>query len=272
MYAMDFEYDGALLSSHGYIACLFESSGGFNSVSAGSEITFNTVSSFGGKHHILTGTTYENCLTATFDICKDPDVYYGRDRYISSAEFRMLMRWLNRKKFLPFRVVDTDHLAEPCYYDVSFNIERLTIGEETIGLRLTANTNRPFGYGEEKVFEWTAGSGGSTYVIEDTSDEIGYIYPKVKIVVNESGNMKWQNTQTLSETTVINNCTSGETITIDGNILYISSADSNRKIVDDFNFVFPKIGNSYDNQTNEININLACNVTLSYIPIIKESF
>lgn len=44
MYALDFEYDGQYLSDYGFIICDFNSSSGADIVSAGSMITFNTVS------------------------------------------------------------------------------------------------------------------------------------------------------------------------------------------------------------------------------------
>lgn len=44
MTATDFEYDGILLSSICFIVCQFDESSGFASSSAGSTLTFTTVS------------------------------------------------------------------------------------------------------------------------------------------------------------------------------------------------------------------------------------
>ena len=51
MYACDFEYDGQYLSDYGFIICNFNGSSDFDVVSAGSKITFNTVSRHRGKKY-----------------------------------------------------------------------------------------------------------------------------------------------------------------------------------------------------------------------------
>lgn len=62
MYATDFEYAGQFLSDFGFIVCNFDGDKGWESISAGSEITFNKVSKNQGKVHSLTDTRYNNCM------------------------------------------------------------------------------------------------------------------------------------------------------------------------------------------------------------------
>ena len=65
MYAIDFSYDKNFLSDFGMVICSFDSPSGTQTVSAGSKITFNTVPMHNGKKYSLTGTQYDECITAT---------------------------------------------------------------------------------------------------------------------------------------------------------------------------------------------------------------
>ena len=58
MIVNDFEYDGLLLSDFGCIMCSFESTG-LETVTNGSNITFNTSPILSGSKHILTDVKYE---------------------------------------------------------------------------------------------------------------------------------------------------------------------------------------------------------------------
>ena len=72
MTASDFYYDGLLLSDLGYMICQFDEGGGFNTSSAGSQLTLNQVSAFGGRKQMITGASYEECFQTDISICK-PD-------------------------------------------------------------------------------------------------------------------------------------------------------------------------------------------------------
>ena len=104
--AYDFEADGIKLSDKGFIICYFGSKG-LDTVSNGSQITFNRVSALGGARHRLTSTEYEDCLETTIQICKNS--CSGNDMEISASDFRELTRWLNRKKFVKLKILDEDH-------------------------------------------------------------------------------------------------------------------------------------------------------------------
>ena len=151
MNAIDFEYDGQYLSDYGFIICDFDGASGVDTISAGSTLTFNKVSQFNGRNFSLASTQYENCISTTFDICKDPEKYEKDEMEISTDEFRDLMRWLNRTEFLKFQLHDSDiDYEEGCYFDASFNIEKIKINEILYGLRLTMETNKPFAYADEE--------------------------------------------------------------------------------------------------------------------------
>lgn len=290
MYAIDFEYDDELLSeydSQHYIMCYFDFSTGTDVVSAGSNISFEKISRNEGKQYSLANTKYDECVTATFDICKDPDFYDDYvDRQIKDEEFRALMRWLNRREFLPFRafekelrwdagegaMVEVD--IEPRYYNVSFNVEKIKIGEKIYGLRLTLESDSPFAYGEEITEEISFPFGGTmTNTLANESDELGYLYPDMAIVCSESGDLQLTNTFDSNPicTTLIRNCSDGEIITIKGNEQIILSSLDSHDIWKDFNWDFFKINRSLSDTVNAITSSLDCTIFFSYRPVIKDS-
>lgn len=268
MYAIDFEYDGIRLSEFGFMICNFGSESDVDTVSAGSEINFNRVATHYGKYNCLAGTKYDSCITATIQICKNTDKY--EDLLISDDEYRWLMRWLNRREFKQFSLVDRYLDDTTCYYDASFNVSKIMWDKDLYGLELEMATNRPFGYGNEVVEIWSPTSNNLTHNFEDSSDEIGYLYPSLKITINQSGDFSLSNSLE-NCTMTINNCTSGEVITIDGYTHIIQSSLNAHKVYNDFNFEYFRIGNTLDDRTNIITASLPCTIELRYSPIIKNT-
>jgi hypothetical protein len=144
--AYDFEYDGRRLSDFGCMICSFDSKG-METVSNGALITFNTLPMQGGSRYELTSTIYEDCLEATIQICKN--TCSGNTSEIYPHEFRELTRWLSRKKFLKFKILDDNYWD--LYFEASFNISRIEIDGKLIGLELQVLTNRPFALKEPKT-------------------------------------------------------------------------------------------------------------------------
>lgn len=267
MKAVDFEYDGQHLSDYGFIICDFEGSSGANAVDVGAKISFNKSPIFHGMKHVLLSAEYEDCVSAEFDICKDPEVY--DDLEITSDEFRDLMRWLNRRKFYEMCIFDQDEDYESVFFNASFNIEKIKISEKTCGLKLYMETDSPFARGAEQNFKHTFSSDSEEYVISDLSDDIGFLYPVLTIKCKESGDLTISNT-TFECSTTIKNCYNGETITIDGNSLSIATDSETHNIYNDFNYEFFIIGNSINNRKNTITASAQCEVEIRYSPLIKD--
>lgn len=272
LYAIDFEYDGQLLSDYGFIICDFNSQSGANVVSAGSQIKFNTVQKNKGSFYNLTSTQYDECIKTTFGICKNPDIY--DDLQILDEEYRELFRWLNRKEFLKFRIVDEEN--EIRYYNASFNISKVKIREILYGLELSMETNRPYAYGEECNILLKFDNSNLTSTLYDFSDEIGYLRPHIIITCKSDGDLIIQNDVGDCKT-VIKNCVNGEIIYLDNENQIISSSmrknTSNgfNDICHAFNYDFFKIGNTYRNRVNTITVTIPCEIEVRYSPIIKDS-
>lgn len=103
--------------------------------------------------------------------------------------------------------------------------------------------------------------------IIDESDDIGYIYPDIQIKCLSSGDLKITNSIE-NRTTIIKNCSTNEVISVDEN-LNISTSLSSHKLYNDFNFVFFRIANSYENNQNIISVNIPCEITIKYYPVAK---
>lgn len=269
MYACDFEYDGHYLSDYGFIICTFGTDSDTDNISPGSMITFNTVSKNAGKKYGLAGTRYEECIQADFEICKNPE--FHEDLSITKEEYRNIMRWLNRREFLRFRLLhDEADAHNEFYYEASFNIEKIESDKILYGMHLTLETNSTFGYGMEQVISWTITDTSKKKIINDISDEIGHIYPSMRITINQSGTLSIYN-ELENCRMEIKNCTKGEIINIDGEAQIISSSLNSHHIYDDFNFEFFRIGNTFENRINKISISLPCKIEFRYSPIVKDS-
>lgn len=265
MQILDFEYDGIKLSDMGYMLCNFNKND--DSRSDMVEITFDKVSTLHGEKWDLTNSNYESCLEATFSICKNK--CQSLDSYvISTDDYRLISRWLNRKDFHKFRAIGVDGEFSEFYFEGSFNIKKKEIEGRLYGLDLTLYTNRPFALQNERTYKFCFETNDAKCYLIDSSDEIGYIYPEMEIKVLESGDLKITNLIENREMS-IKNCIENEIIYINYPIIY-SSIDTH-KIQDDFNWIFFRIANNFKENKNTIISNLKCEMEIQYFPIAKIS-
>jgi len=260
--SLDFEYDKYRLSDFGFIMCKFDEDG-IQTISNGSQITFNTVSTLGGSKHEFVSTSYKDCLEGTFQICKSTCENHS-DMEISVSEFRELMSWLNRKGFYKFKFIDDEYLD--IFFEVSFNVSRIEVDEKLIGLELKATTNRPYGLLEPVSFVINNMGHNTKGTILDDSDEEGFIYPDTEITIKESGDLIIRNSLDNKEMR-INNCIAGEVIKL--NYPLIESSIASHKIQNDFNWEFLKVINKYRDKRNSYTISIPCVIKITYSPIVK---
>ena len=256
----DFEYDGIRLSDKGFMICKFDS-GGVDTVSNGSEITFNTVSTLRGVKHELTSVEYGDYLTATFQICNN---YCDRiSEEISLDDMRDVMRWLNRKSFHKFRLLDDEYSG--IYFEASFNVSKVEVDGKLYGFELEMFTNRPFAIAEPVTVKLDV-KADETINVYNKSDDEGYVYPNMEITVKESGDLEIYNAME-DRTMTIKNCVADEVITIEYPM--ISSSVEAHKIQNDFNWVFFRLASTFKNKLNEVEVSLPCSIQLIYSPIVK---
>lgn len=269
MYATDFEYDGQYLSDYGFVICDFDGYSGLKKYDGGSKITFTTNKAMHGKRNHY-GSKYTECLHAIIDIIKNPSIYSPNEMQITNDEYRDLMRWLNRREFLKFQLLDgDDYDGETCYYEASFNIYKLEINGVLYGLELSVETNAPFGYGQEQICKWTVKDLGKPYILANTSDELGLLYPSLRIEILADGDLTLHN-QLNGCTMKIESCKKGETILLDPESSRIEST-MRKNVCDAWNCEHFYIENDMNTRMNVITCSLQCKIELRYTPIIKNS-
>lgn len=267
MNACDFEFDNHCLSEYGFVICSFDGSGD-KEVRSGGDITFNTVTMNHGKNYYLTDVSWKDCLEAEFDICKDPDKYSDSEMEITASEYRQIVRWLKQNDFKEMCFL-YDAPGEPiCYYNGSFNVSKIFVADTLYGLHLKMVTDSPYGHGIKLLQIQTVSADGKMLVL-DHNDGTGHTYPDWVITCNSSGDLTIENEE-MGYETVINNCTAGEVITIDGKHRLIATDDAEHKIYDDFNFEFPYIGNTIESRANTFTFGISCDVEVSYSPTIHD--
>ena len=261
MKAYDFEYGGRKLSDYNFIICNFGDKG-LDTISDGSQITFNTVPTMSGSKHELTSVEYEDCLETTIQICKS--TCSGGVQEITGTEHRELTKWLNRKKFLKFKFLSKDYID--LYFEAVFNVSRIEIDGRLYGFELEIRTNTPFALKEPRIINVKNLIKDGKHSINDISHEEGYIYPHTEIVVNENGNLNIHNAME-DRSTYIANCIAGEVITMDYPVIF--SSNSSHNIQNDFNWNFFRVANTFENSRNDLTISLPCSIKIEYSPIVK---
>lgn len=292
MNCIDFEYNGRKLSDYGCVICNILNNNSPEENDIGNQISFNTINynneNNSNKFKLL-NSSYDSQYSTHIEICKN--YCKDDDKYFTDTEIIKIMRWLNQKKFHKFKMIYSDGQYHNIYYNGSFNVKLILYSGMVIGMSLDFTSDAPFGYyepishymdfsveypqyGEEET-EYVDNLLGE-YILYDQSDEAGYIYPdEVEIEIIDSGNLVIHNSMDM-EDVVINNCVSGEIITLDCKHKLIKSSIEHKNLYNDFNYHFLKIINNYDEcdendsfSKNIYTVSLKCIISFSYSPIAK---
>lgn len=268
MYAKDFYYDGVTLSSLGYVLCSFD---GGSDRGVGSEISFVTIPTQRGAKQWLADYKYENCLSTTLYICKDPcHIGSQEDLILSPEDVSSMMRWLNRKEFKPFIFNNPDY--SDITFNATFNVSAVYIGDEIFGLELQMTTDAPFATKPRVSYILEFTSPNQTLQLKDVSDEVGYVYPRMIVTCGASGELRIHNALE-DRTTIVKNCSEGEIIAFElpeiSQLSLPPAEPFDHDLANDFNYVFPRIANTYYDRFNPITCSMPATIQISYEPIIK---
>lgn len=88
----------------------------------------------------------------------------------------------------------------------------------------------------------------------------------MEIVILEDGDLNIHNAIE-NRNTYIGNCVAGEVITMDYPV--IQSSIPSHDIQNNFNWVFFRIANTYENNRNDLTISIPCKIKIKYSPIVK---
>lgn len=264
MLAIDFQYAGEYLKDWGFLILDPERNSGFTTIDSDSQLSFNTVNMLNGKLFALTKSEYEDRIEIKFCICKS----FCQKKVpvpITLDESRELKRWLNQPTYKKFKLIQPDWAD--IYMEGSFNVNNIEFNGKVYFLELTFISNRPFALHEPVTYKTTLSSSNLIYKFFDSSDEIGHIYPELKIKCLKSGELRIENSNE-NRVTLIKNCTVGEIITFTPELL-ISTTNPTHKIQNDFNYVFLRVSNSYRNRLNKLTFSIPVEMELSYSPYVK---
>lgn len=269
MYAIDFEFDGKRLSDFGCILTTFDGLKN-GAVPSGGSIIFSTGKSLTGDRYDIYSSSYDSPFTASFTICKNPcDPLNADNMDFTPREVSKIQRWLCRKdKYCKFRILEDGY--EGIYWNGYFNSQQHVLGSSIVGFDLVFTADAPYAYLDDIKLHFN-NSANTQFLVDSKSDDEGYIFPDMTITFNSAGNFSLINDRD-AKIMHINNCLNGETITISGNQLLISSSNENHDLSTDFNFTFPRIINTYENTKNYFTPNLSCTIDISYSPIIRVGF
>lgn len=266
MYAEDFEYDGRRLSDYGLMICTFGSSSGIETISTGAQINLTTVSRFNNRRRSIISANYAEYMKTLFYVAKNPCV---SDADISPTEYREIVKWLNRRRFIPLRFLSLiGPSPDPCYFNAMFNIQKVTVGDRIVGIEMSVETDSPFGFGEEYIETVMPGYDTQDYV-NYISDEVGFIYPKISITLMDQGDLTIHNSLD-GEDTIITGCSNGEIITMDGDRQMLRTNISSHNIYDCFNYNFIKLISNIETSRNKFTSSIPCTIQITYRPIIRD--
>ncbi len=266
---IDFYFNGQKLSDHGCIVVGFNTA--FQDSIQFSDITFETIKNRSGESNKIVNAKYDNVLSSTFDVCKNPCLYKtDEEKIFSDVEISDFMRWVNQKKYFKFKPIYENDSYQELYFLGSFtSISGIIINGKVIGFTLTFTSNAPFGYADEKEYIASLSSPSDQFIFYDDSDEIGFCYPDFfQIECLSNGNLEFHNNRD-TRSTVINNCLKNEVIIMDCSSKIIQSSLNHPSLYNDFNYNYPRIFNDINDRFNIFSASISCNIKIKYSPIRK---
>ena len=247
----DFIFDGKRLSDFGMFAGKFNDTNTDN-IFEGGEITFKNIKLPYSDKQKFCGSSCNTPLSCNFDIIKTDG------SFISDMEYSSLMRWLHRPDgyhWLQFIADGYDDI----FFNSQFTLQAIDVNNH-VGFHCSVITDSPYGYSNEIVKKFSF-NGANKFIFNDYSDKIGVIYPYVKLIIKENGNLMLKNeSYNGTNTTIIKNCKNNDVIEFYGDESGISGVTN----PNDFNFVYPVICNTYENIENETYCNLTLDIEIAY--------
>ena len=269
-YMIDFSYHEEKLSDYGCIVASINTDFQ-NSVQLGSTIQFDTIKTHQNYTNNIINAKYDDVITATFDICKNPCFHKtDREMVFSDGEISHFMRWLNQKKYHKFKpIYKSASYSDLYFYGTFTSISAIVISEKVIGFTLTFTSSSPFGYVDDKEYSVSLNTAQGQFSFFDDSDEIGSLYPYFfQIQCLSDGKLILENDRDTNNT-VIDNCVENEIITMDCGNKIIQSSKLHPTLYNDFNYYYPRFINDLENRRNLFTVSIPCNITIKYAPIRK---
>lgn len=262
MKCYDFVFANEKLSDYGFMICSFSSN--LDDVWSGGELSFTTQKSPDSDKQTYYSSSYDEPLSATFQICKSPcTLSHFNPSIISREEYSALSRWLKRDDGYQWLQFDSEGY-EDVWFNVYFNIEPIQKGGENIGFTLKMTADSPYGYGENNITYIVFEDKEREHTITNYSDKIGELYPTVVITPKEEGNITlYTGLENDLKVTEIANVKIGTNPVLRGEDDYYTNISN----PNNFNYQFPIMANSYSDRTTYFKLSddsALCDLTIVY--------
>lgn len=276
MWITDFEYASRHLSEFDCMVVAFDGGAGFITKSAPAR-QFNTVMNNATYRSTITSTKYNENYTFTIQIGKKN---CSGDYIFTVDEIRRLIRWLDRRDFKKFKLVEESGLYHDVFFMGTFNSTPVMDGDDIVGLNCVFTADAPFGYGEEERFEIIVSKENidnkNDYLITDSSDDYGYHDMDMQITITSSSGgdliIACERDGVTTET-IVKSCAAGEVINFDSKHKIITATrtdgQEHPRLYNDFNWEFPRVVRTEDFNSNKFTFSLPVNVVAKFNPIRK---
>ena len=254
MDALDFIFNGQSLSDYGFIIASFGEDG---TVTPGG-ISYTTTNAPNNDRKYFSSIKYDSTIVFDFTIAKYEckKQIQPIDRYEDSK----IHRWLEREDgFHELHFLQDGF--ENIFYNAYITITPVIIAGRTYGYKLTATTDNAYAYDLECENEFDLNT-NEEYTLFTSSDKGGYIYPKIEITPLKSGNLSLDIKEDVNQSySVFRNVVAGEMIKLDCELGIVENIDA-----DNFNWIFPRFVQGYEDTINTITTTIPCHIKINYVP------
>ena len=268
----NFEFDKHRLSDFGCIVANVNAGHGYREVDIGNKISLSTFKNNKSSKQYVVSSKYDSVYSVSLQIVKDMPRNHYNNVYFSQLEIRELMKWLNRHGYYKFQPLFDDKNDCNVHYYGSFNVDEIKLDDKTIGLQANFTSNAPFAFGDRIQFTTITSSDNEYISIYGDGDDYQPIYPDISIKCLVDGHIKITNTiyQNPEEYLFIDNCIENEIITISSEHgIITSNMCSDEEIAKSFNYNFLVIEMYEDYCENKYQVEVPCEITISYEPVRK---
>lgn len=261
VYSSDFSFNGITAKSLGLCLCSFD--GTTETANAGSTLEITTAKAVGSHKWYSYGQEYSEPLSFAIHITKIDGTGFAM------REKAMIARWLLRiDGYKPFQFGSGD------YMDIIFNARGENMKEivvaETQGIEVNFICESPFGFSPVIHKQYKITGDNQQFYFNNQSEEMGYIYPKMKITVDADCDISIINQSDKNRVTTIHDCQAGEVITLDNELKIINTTiPLFHDIQNCFNYQWFRFYRGEFEQDNQLTISGLCTIKLEYQLIRK---
>lgn len=265
MKLIDFEFDGISAREFGLLPCYFDTS--TSELTPVYDINMHPVKAAKSDKFYSTHASYDNPIEFSFDLVSDPCNPEFAFPALDEEMIVNIYRWLTRKRYKKFKPIYDDGSFQNVFCNCTFNLTPLTSGGHVVGFTLKGLTDAPWAYYDEQRVQ--SNPGENLLVFVDMSDQEGHIYMDCEITVKEAGDFEMINNLEPRRKIVIKNCEAGEVLTFDGKRKQISSSKQHLKLMNDFNYHWPRAVNQWNSRVNIFTANKSFDMSVRYFPVCK---